>query len=106
MIVALAIAANQRQKATEAWNAAAARLGVQNRDGGFFGRRALQGLVHGHEVRVEVRSGGNQNRGNITEYRVEHPADMIAVSGDPVEDVRRFEDVRFVMKGGVVYKQP
>ena len=33
-------------------------------------------------------------------------ADIIAVSGNPVEDVRRFEDVRFVMKGGVVYKQP
>ena len=87
--MALAIAANQRQKATEAWNAAAARLGVQHRDGGFFGRRALQGLVHG---RARIAPG--------------LLADMIAVSGDPVEDVRRFEDVRFVMKGGVVYKQP
>ncbi len=33
-------------------------------------------------------------------------ADIIAVPGDPVEDVRRFEDVRFVMKGGEIYKQP
>jgi len=33
-------------------------------------------------------------------------ADIIAVAGDPVQDVRRFEDVRFVMKGGEVYKQP
>jgi imidazolonepropionase-like amidohydrolase len=33
-------------------------------------------------------------------------ADIIAVQGDPVEDVRRFEDVRFVMKGGEIYKRP
>jgi imidazolonepropionase-like amidohydrolase len=32
-------------------------------------------------------------------------ADMIAVRGDPLADVRLFEDVRFVMKQGVIYKQ-
>ena len=32
-------------------------------------------------------------------------ADIIAVRGNPLEDVRELEDVRFVMKGGVVYKQ-
>jgi imidazolonepropionase-like amidohydrolase len=31
-------------------------------------------------------------------------ADMIAVERNPVEDVRVLQDVRFVMKGGVVYK--
>lgn len=31
-------------------------------------------------------------------------ADVIAVQGDPLEDVRLLEDVRFVMKGGEVYK--
>jgi imidazolonepropionase-like amidohydrolase len=31
-------------------------------------------------------------------------ADIIAVSGDPLEDVRALETVGFVMKGGVVYK--
>jgi imidazolonepropionase-like amidohydrolase len=31
-------------------------------------------------------------------------ADLIAVEGDPVENVALMEDVRFVMKGGVVYK--
>jgi len=31
-------------------------------------------------------------------------ADMIAVSGDPLADVRVLEKVDFVMKGGVVYK--
>ena len=32
-------------------------------------------------------------------------ADIIAVDGDPVSDVRTLQHVRFVMKAGVVYKQ-
>jgi imidazolonepropionase-like amidohydrolase len=32
-------------------------------------------------------------------------ADVIAVRGDPLTDVRLLEDVRFVMKQGVIYKQ-
>lgn len=32
-------------------------------------------------------------------------ADIIAVHGDPLEDISELEDVDFVMKGGVVYKQ-
>jgi imidazolonepropionase-like amidohydrolase len=32
-------------------------------------------------------------------------ADMIAVRGDPLLDVRLLENVRFVMKQGVIYKQ-
>jgi imidazolonepropionase-like amidohydrolase len=33
-------------------------------------------------------------------------ADLIAVAGNPLENIRLLEDVRFVMKGGVIYKQP
>src|SRR6516164_4270156 len=33
-----------------------------------------------------------------------HYADIIAVDGDPVQDVTTLERVKFVMKGGVVYK--
>jgi imidazolonepropionase-like amidohydrolase len=32
-------------------------------------------------------------------------ADIIAVDGDPLKDVTEFERVRFVMKGGVIYKK-
>jgi imidazolonepropionase-like amidohydrolase len=31
-------------------------------------------------------------------------ADTIAVDGDPLQDVRALENVKFVMKGGQVYK--
>ena len=32
-------------------------------------------------------------------------ADIIAVNGDPLADIRELEHVRFVMKGGVVYRR-
>jgi imidazolonepropionase-like amidohydrolase len=34
-----------------------------------------------------------------------HFADIVATAGDPLQDIGELERVRFVMKGGVVYKQ-
>ncbi len=44
---------------------------------------------------------GTPDRGRIA---VGLLADLIAVSGNPLEDVSKLEQVDFVMKGGVVYK--
>jgi imidazolonepropionase-like amidohydrolase len=46
--------------------------------------------------------GVSQNLGSITRGKL---ADVIAVRGDPLQDVLLLQDVRFVMKEGRVYKQ-
>ena len=46
--------------------------------------------------------GWSSEVGNIAEGFY---ADIIAVRGNPLDDVRQLEDVDFVMKGGKIYKQ-
>ncbi len=46
---------------------------------------------------------GVEDRGLVAPGRL---ADLIAVPGDPLADVRVLEDVQFVMKGGEVYRKP
>jgi imidazolonepropionase-like amidohydrolase len=43
--------------------------------------------------------------GEVGQIAPGYAADIIAVSGDPLADVRAFADVGFVMKGGEVYKR-
>lgn len=45
---------------------------------------------------------GYDDRGQIAEGFL---ADIIAVPGNPLENIRVMEDVEFVMKGGRVYKR-
>ncbi len=46
---------------------------------------------------------GVSDRGNIAPGLL---ADIVAVPGNPLENIRVLEDVRFVMKGGQIYKRP
>ncbi len=46
--------------------------------------------------------GVSQKLGSISTGKL---ADLIAVRGDPLQDIRLLEDVRFVMKEGKVYKE-
>jgi len=41
---------------------------------------------------------------NLGELAAGHYADVVAVDGDPLQDIARLEHVRFVMKGGQVFK--
>ena len=51
---------------------------------------------------VNAELFGTPDRGKV---EVGLLADLIAVAGNPLEDIKLLEDVRFVMKGGVAYKQ-
>jgi imidazolonepropionase-like amidohydrolase len=46
---------------------------------------------------------GVSDRGNIAPGLL---ADLVAVPGNPLDNIRMLEDVRFVMKGGQIYKRP
>ena len=43
--------------------------------------------------------------GQIGALKAGYLADVVAVSGDPLKDISTVENVKFVMKGGVVYKK-
>ena len=51
------------------------------------------------ERRAFVRLG--QNLGSLTTGKW---ADIVAVSGNPLQDIENMQKVRFVMKNGVIYK--
>jgi imidazolonepropionase-like amidohydrolase len=72
-----------------------------------FTARVAQGDTPLHAIRsatiVNAELFGTPDRGRIEPGLL---ADLVAVAGNPLENVKLLEDVRFVMKGGVVYKTP
>ena len=72
-----------------------------------FGVRVRLGETPLHAIQsatvVNAELLGTPDRGKIEPGLL---ADLVAVAGNPLDDVKLLEDVRFVMKGGVVYKQP
>lgn len=75
--------------------------------------REMELLVHEYgftplEVLREATSGNAaifhlSDRGHI---RAGELADLVAVAGDPTQDVTVVRQIRLVMKGGVIYRQP
>jgi len=72
-----------------------------------FTARVHYGDTPLHAIRsatlVTAELFGTPDRGRIEPGLL---ADLVAVAGDPLADIRLLEDVRFVMKDGVVYRQP
>jgi imidazolonepropionase-like amidohydrolase len=65
-----------------------------------YGMTPLQAIKSATSLGAELL-GQQANIGSVAAGRF---ADLIAVSGDPLADISELERVRFVMKGGVVYK--
>jgi imidazolonepropionase-like amidohydrolase len=66
-----------------------------------FGMTPLQGIQTG-TVNAADLMGWTDRAGSIAPGKW---ADIIAVDGDPLKDVRILQHVRFVMKSGVIYKR-
>jgi imidazolonepropionase-like amidohydrolase len=66
-----------------------------------YGMTPMQAIKAGTSVAAELL-GQQANFGSIEAGRY---ADIVAVAGNPLQDISELERVTFVMKGGVVYKQ-
>jgi imidazolonepropionase-like amidohydrolase len=103
----------------------AIKLAIANRVPIALGTDAgvIQHGTNGHEFTLMVEWGGMRPIDAITagtlngakllglektigSLTVGKFADIVAVSGDPLKDIKRMESTVFVMKNGVVYKQP
>jgi imidazolonepropionase-like amidohydrolase len=67
-----------------------------------FGMTPLQGIQTG-TINAADLMGWTAKTGTLEAGKW---ADIIAVSGDPLKDVKLLQSVKFVMKSGVVYKSP
>jgi imidazolonepropionase-like amidohydrolase len=66
------------------------------------GMTASQALLAATAVNAKIIRMQDQ----LGRVRINLFADLVAVPGDPVENIQAIRDVRFVMKGGVIYKRP
>jgi imidazolonepropionase-like amidohydrolase len=62
----------------------------------------MAGIVSATSLAAESMGLGQRIGSLLAGYE----ADIIAVAGDPTKDITALRQVRFVMKGGVVYKKP
>jgi imidazolonepropionase-like amidohydrolase len=65
-----------------------------------FGEDPMHAIISATRVSAEA-IGWSDRVGSIQPGKL---ADLIAVSGDPLKDITELERVKFVMKGGVVYR--
>jgi imidazolonepropionase-like amidohydrolase len=66
-----------------------------------YGMTPMQAIRAGTTVAAELL-GWSEKAGTIEAGKW---ADLVAVSGDPLKDITELQRVKFVMKGGVVYKK-
>ena len=69
-----------RQRVTEAWAAAASRLGLEFDPGSLTRRKSLHGFINGNRVEVETftRNSGSKSSHAVTRYRVHYPEQLAA----------------------------
>ena len=64
------------------------------------GMTPMQAIRAGTSVAAELL-GWNETAGTVEAGKW---ADIVAVSGDPLQDITELQKVKFVMKGGVIFK--
>jgi imidazolonepropionase-like amidohydrolase len=67
-----------------------------------LGQQPIAAIVSATRTAAEIM-GWSDRVGTIAAGKF---ADLIAVGGDPLRDISELERVAFVMKGGVIYKEP
>jgi imidazolonepropionase-like amidohydrolase len=66
----------------------------------YCGQTPMQALVSANQLAAEALGMADQ----IGQLASGFEADIIALDGDPLEDINAVKNVVFVMRGGVVYK--
>jgi imidazolonepropionase-like amidohydrolase len=65
-----------------------------------YGMTPMQAIRAGTSTAAELLGWGDK----VGTIEAGKWADIVAVSGDPLKDIKELQNVRFVMKGGTVYK--